>query len=387
MLGAIFASASALVRCDASSPTDPDPGVRAGAASAGRGGASGGTSEGGNAGAAAGANGGGEAASGTAGLGSGGEPDSGTGGSPEGGESSAGAGAAGDAAGGESGADTGPYVAVSSGQGPFVCGLTEEGQPHCWGAADYDHPSLDPYYLPLRSIVAAEYIACFVTAQSWVKCARIHSTRFDPGPTGLEWSMDEYAQVDVNARLPCGLSTSGGIVRPGSTLQAEPAIDGTFTQLSLGGNSADCPMGSCTAGCALRTSGELACWIWSDGDEVEWIEAPEGEFRQVSVGSDYACALDPAGAATCWGESEYGAATPPEGEFESITTGPRQACGVRPGGSVECWGDDQLGQSTPPDELFSQVSARSYNFTCGVTLTGWIRCWGDTSTWETLPPG
>jgi hypothetical protein len=284
--------------------------------------------------------------------------------------------------GGEAGATSGPYVQVASGLAPFVCALTEDGDPTCWGAADYFLQGPDPALLPLTSIAATQHQVCAVTVQRRIGCFRVAHNVFEAGPTGL-YGMTEYAEVDTGfrttsgARILCGLTLSGNVLCGGPSVEPEPPVVGTFTQVS-----------NWQTGCAVAETGELACWPWGDPDQVELTAAaPSGSFRQVSVADSYACALDEVGGVVCWGDDEHGAASPPEGEFESITTAPRHACGVRPGGSVECWGDDEFGQSSPPDEPFSQVSARWGEFTCGLTPEGWIRCWGDTSSWVTVPPG
>ena len=40
--------------------------------------------------------------------------------------------------------------------------------------------------------------------------------------------------------------------------------------------------------------------------------------------------------------------TPPSGEFASVSAGRLHTCGVRQDDSVECWGNDDYGQATPP---------------------------------------
>ena len=151
--------------------------------------------------------------------------------------------------------------------------------------------------------------------------------------------------------------------------------DGLFTSVSVGGRHA----------CGVRTDGTVVCW-----GEHEYGQAtppPAGGFTSISVGGRHACGVRTDGTVVCWGEDEYGQATPPAGGFTSISVGDRHACGVRSDGAVDCWGDDEYGQATPPDWEFALVSAGSSN-TCGVGVDGSIACWGQPDWFDpdTPPP-
>ena len=58
-----------------------------------------------------------------------------------------------------------------------------------------------------------------------------------------------------------------------------------------------------------------------------------------------------------------------------MSAGAEHTCGVRADGSVECWGDDDYGRATPPGGSFASVSAGGYH-TCGVKIDGSVQCWG-----------
>ena len=49
--------------------------------------------------------------------------------------------------------------------------------------------------------------------------------------------------------------------------------------------------------------------------------------------------------------------TKPVVQFTSVSASPDHTCGLRANGSVECWGDDEFGQASPPDGKFVSVSA------------------------------
>ena len=63
-----------------------------------------------------------------------------------------------------------------------------------------------------------------------------------------------------------------------------------------------------------------------------------GDFASVSAGGGHTCAVRQDGSVACWGEDEYGEATPPEREFASISAGSSHTCGVQQDGSIACWG-------------------------------------------------
>jgi alpha-tubulin suppressor-like RCC1 family protein len=88
----------------------------------------------------------------------------------------------------------------------------------------------------------------------------------------------------------------------------------------------------------------------------------------------------------CWGDNEYGQASPPPEElFTMVSSGFNHTCGVNIHGNVICWGKNDLGQSDPPAKKFYEVSAGS-SFTCGVELDGRVTCWGYDGNGQATPP-
>ena len=61
-------------------------------------------------------------------------------------------------------------------------------------------------------------------------------------------------------------------------------------------------------------------------------------------------------------------------------------CAHLNGGLVRCWGDDQYGQATPPVDLgpVAQIGVGSFN-SCALTVSGRVRCWGALG--FSTPPG
>ena len=149
--------------------------------------------------------------------------------------------------------------------------------------------------------------------------------------------------------------------------------------------------------CAIRTSGAIECW---GNDTVGWhiagerrpqnfttgvLDAPSGEFRTVSTGYDYACAIRESGAITCWGGDHYeevgkaGFPEPSPGSFSAVSVGQSHACAIRAGsGEIACWGaTNGSGQLDAPAGSFTAVSA-GWSHNCAIRESDRaIECWGD----------
>jgi uncharacterized protein YbbK (DUF523 family) len=67
----------------------------------------------------------------------------------------------------------------------------------------------------------------------------------------------------------------------------------------------------------------------------------------VSAGWLFTCAIRTDGTLACWGDNEYGEASPPAGTFTSVSAGAHHACAIRTDGTPACWGQNRSGQVTP----------------------------------------
>jgi hypothetical protein len=134
-------------------------------------------------------------------------------------------------------------------------------------------------------------------------------------------------------------------------------------------------------------------------------------LTQVSTGSDFACALDTAGAAYCWGDNNYGelgdgntkiSLVPVAVDTRGALAGKTitqisawgQPCALDSAGSAYCWGQNSSGQlgdgsdqnSSVPVSVdmagvlagksLTQVSVGG-GHTCALDSSGAAYCWGD----------
>lgn len=136
--------------------------------------------------------------------------------------------------------------------------------------------------------------------------------------------------------------------------------------------------------CAIRDSGELACWGEETGEEAT---APSGRYLSVSAGYGYTCAVDEAGAPSCWGatydEKEFRApASEPDTPYRMVSAGVWYACAVLESGQLVCWGTNAPGAPVDlPTGRYQSVSvggdamSPESSFACAVGESGELDCW------------
>ena len=97
-------------------------------------------------------------------------------------------------------------------------------------------------------------------------------------------------------------------------------------------------------------------------------------------GHNHSCGIKDDGNIECWGNNNYGQATPPTGLFVQISTGMNHTCAVNINQNIECWGRNDYGETTPPAGS-ATVSSGNWH-TCGIKNDNTIECWGASSIWS-----
>ena len=145
--------------------------------------------------------------------------------------------------------------------------------------------------------------------------------------------------------------------------------------------------------CVLLNDGSVRCW----GDDEYGQATPPGNLgpvAQLAVGDRHSCALTVAGGVRCWGSngserSPDGRATPPGGlgPVAQLVVGESHSCALTIAGGVRCWGDDGGGRATPPGNLgaVAQIGVGE-SHSCALTVAGGVRCWGSNADGRSTPP-
>lgn len=175
-----------------------------------------------------------------------------------------------------------------------------------------------------------------------------------------------------------------------------------FVSITAGGNHT----------CATKYNGNTYCWGRNEVGQVgvgssatctgvPCVDRPRFVMnaKQVDAGHDHTCALNTAGAAFCWGNSNYGQlgngnygymtqpiAVAGGQTFAQISAGQYSTCGVTTSGGAFCWGAIMNGWSGNPlpTQAFAYTGYQSvhvgYVNACALFVSGGWReadCWGD----------
>lgn len=211
------------------------------------------------------------------------------------------------------------FKKITAGDSQFACGIKLTGETECW----IDIPSLDedPPDTAFVEIDCSNTWCCGIGTDGGIECWGSEAPSDIPEGSFEQISCGSGAcALDVDGALTCwGRDWTG---------EYEPP-DGTFMSISL----------RRIARCAIRADGSIVCWPPNPGT-IEIYDPPSGNsFRQVVVGSgSYACALDNAGEATCWGVDNHSVGPPLPGPFVEISAGEDFGCGIRENGEIACWG-------------------------------------------------
>lgn len=314
---------------------------------------------------------------------------------------SAGTGSGGHAAAGSGaslgGGDDGPEDLAGSSRlalgTEFGCAINGRHGIECWGEPTSNvgqTAAPKGAYVQIRASVAT---ACAIRTDGsfdcWGALAGKPSGAPISGTDTLDIAVGAHAcMLDIDGAIGC----NGSIANGGIGLQPGPFV-------GVGAGNA--------ISCGLKEGGEVLCWGNDDHGIV--TDLPGGEFGQLAVGENHACAISKADAsAVCWGAGDsddpngsdpeliaFAQAVPPAGKFIALAAGLGHTCGILENGSVRCWGAGttvdnceetlQCGQSIPPAGTFVQIACGTSN-SCGIKDDGTLECWGSNSAGRSTPP-
>jgi len=249
------------------------------------------------------------------------------------------------------------------------CSVRQDGLVACWGVDDESAMdsgqvtgSMQPQY-GAGEVVAGEMFGCILKYDS----ASVHCWGDDSFGQVSGVPLGTFIQISAGSNHVCGVRSNGLLECWGSAL--------TWSEQPPGGIALEVSAGE-EFSCARMQDSSIQCWNFPTSEP-----APLGTgWSHLAAGSAHACAIDVAGAVSCWGDDGAGqgmSGVPVGVGFSQISAGASHTCGVESGtGFAHCWGDDSYGQRTVASGVFEQVSA-GWNHTCGrrTNLTT-VDCWG-----------
>ena len=204
--------------------------------------------------------------------------------------------------------------------------VTIDGTARCWG--NDDDGQSDPPSGSFRAVSAGKAHTCGITTGGELQCWGSREYGIQSTPSGV------FTQVDARGENACAV-TSGGAVRCWGKNAPAPPL-GSYDQVSVGPDQS----------CGVRTDRTLHCW---GSLEATLVGAPGGEWAEVGVGEEFACAR-PAkdGLMRCWGTAMDGQTYAPFGLYDDLDVGVHHSCAIDRLGGIACWGRDNDGMASPP---------------------------------------
>jgi len=250
----------------------------------------------------------------------------------------------------------------------YSCGLTDEGRLWCWGCSGEDYrEEAGPCKPPLGEFVemTAEDHGCALREDGAVACWGCDGYDYGqctPPPTA-------FVQVATGSKHTCGLTGGGevecwgySLIQECGELESDPRCppEGAFAGIDVGGSFS----------CGTRADRTVECW--GDGDfPGELAGVP---VDRLAVGSNHLCVLHDGGELHCWNHG-YGEKVVEEtGPFAKVAAANWGVCALDPNGAATCFGAAG-GSGDPPDEPMSEI-APGFMHVCGILETGEMTCWG-----------
>ena len=295
------------------------------------------------------------------------------------------------------------FTVISAGN-DFTCGVTTVGTAYCWGAgaqgqlgtgsqASADRPErVRIEGVAFQTISAGFSHACAVSTSGAAYCwgsnaggrlgtgASLTGGHATPTPVAGQLA---FRTISAGYYHTCGVIRSGAIYCWGRNEQGETGNGATAahgTPARVTGDFAGRVVYAAAQfdySCAVASDSTLYCWgancygqlgVDSTSEQCGTPAMPcsskpkavhtSGAFQSVSAFFSHVCALNAAGAVSCWGENNQGqlgsrsgsgnifTPTPIEGggSYRAVATGRQFSCAVTADGAAQCWGRNAEGQ-------------------------------------------
>ncbi len=270
-------------------------------------------------------------------------------------------------------------VAVTA-AGNHTCVILDPGgEARCWGALGSDAFPSAPSE-PFLDIDAGQFDVCGLRA------ADGKAVCWGLGADGIRNVPDvAFSQISTGSGNACAVRSSDGLVQcwgRNDEGQSLPPQDRSFSTVSNARFTT----------CAVAApSGEIVCW--GDGEPEPWNPASQSAFSHVSNASFLSCGLRRDDSQLeCWneflpGDSELVGAAPMEIPLRDVSVGTNHACAVLADGAVRCWGEnDEGGCDAPSGVAFDRVAVGSLHSCAIRSDDGRVTCWGRNAEMQATPP-
>jgi alpha-tubulin suppressor-like RCC1 family protein len=284
-----------------------------------------------------------------------------------------------------------------------TCALDTSGAAYCWGAngnGQLGNSSTTQSLVPVAVTTSGVLSGKTLTQISGDENG-MYTCALDSAGAAYCWGAASFGQLGNG-----GVSSTPGV--PVAVVTSGVLSGKTLTQIATGSGST----------CAVASTGAAYCWGQGVNGELgnnstASSSAPVAvtmsgvlagkTLTQVSLGTNFACALDSAGAAYCWGLNTSGQVGNPATAVHflvptavtsqaTVSAGYTHACSIS-SGKAYCWGDNSDGElgnggtassSVPVAVVTSGVLAgvtltqitAGFFFTCALSTTGAVYCWG-----------
>ncbi len=248
--------------------------------------------------------------------------------------------------------------------------------------------------LKYQAIDAGENHTCGIKIDNTIECWGDNTHGQTNAPAG------QFLSVSAGGVASCGINFDDNLVCWGHVrMQSPPA--GDYTQVSVGDEHA-CAITVAAKDDHQRDVNRVVCWGLpsNDGRTANLVSGRDRPWVYIGAGSDYNCA---AASNTrvrdirCWGSNHSDYYFNSYSDVRAISAGNQHRCVLNEDGAVNCSGNDVHGQTagqpsaqdegSPADFYTYSAVSAGGRHSCGLRTTGNIRCWGDNLRGQASPPG